>query len=175
MSDIIEKIDLCFEEQDGLTDEKYSTLDSEIKTSEDLEECLPEIKQRTDNYKKQADACDEKIKDWTDSKKMWQMREKQLKSFLEHTLSRLKITSIAKNNIKVKITSRTVTKVDETAIINAYKPLVDQVQAQLPEYLKLSLTVDKTALTNYLKKDDTLMKEHPEIVHSETSTSLRLS
>lgn len=144
-----------------------------IDTREKLEEGLVELRQKNDDYKQKIDDCDRNIKMWQESKKLWQNRSAQLLDTLGRLLQRLHVPglSMKAGGVKLATSTRTVIEADEEWLIGQYQALADSLQSTLPGYIKVKLTVDKTKLAAHLKDDNSLLLDHPDKIHTRTSSS----
>ena len=52
--------------------------------------------------------------------------------------------------------------------------MADALQSQLPSYVKVKLSVDKTKLSAHISKDDTLLVSHPDKIHTKPTSSTTL-
>ena len=79
--------------------------------------------------------------------------------------------TVKADGVKLAISSRTVLEVDEQWLLSQYDKFLDVMQAQLPGYIKVSLSVDKTELNAYIKKDNSLLINYPLQIHTKVTTS----
>lgn len=170
----LDTIDTFIEKDGELKEERFPELAAQINSTEDFGECLPEIVKRSLGFKDNADKCDAKSKQFADSKKMWKTRGEQLGALVTYIMQKLNTKSITANGSSAKITSRDVLEVDENSLLTLYTALVDQLQQQLPSFVKVSVSIDKRALSTHMQTDNSLMVNHPEWVHTKESNSLKL-
>lgn len=171
----LDRIDVIFEkEENGLKEEMFPELASLLNSTDDLGECLPEIVKRVAGFKDNADKCDSKSKQFSDSKKMWKTRCEQLEALVTYIMQSFNTKSLNANGSNAKITTREVLEVDADSLLALYSVLVDQLQQQLPDYVKVSIAIDKRALTTHMQKDNSLMVNHPEWVHTKESNTIKL-
>lgn len=163
-------------ENDGFTKERYPELSQLINSNDELAEILPEFRDRCKAYDEKTAQCDRLVKEYTESKQMWKGRRDQLMGFLAHMLNRLKFKSISANGVKATLSTREILETDNDALLEKHIACQEyQALANvLPPYVKISLSIDKTALKGFIKVDDTLLIEHPEWVHTKESQSVSL-
>lgn len=173
LEEFLEKFDDTMEKSNVITDAERDDLASIIPDRVTLEDGLPELLHKSDDMKSSIDDCDKKIKIWQESKKLWSARQKNLMDILELTMKKLGIPnqSIKANGIKLATNTRTTLEVDEEWLINLYESLSLTLQAKLPDYIKVSLSLDKTKLNAHLKTDQSMLVQFPEKIHTKSSTS----
>ena len=156
-----------------LTEEEKQAITASVKDEAALADGLAAIKQASEDYKKSIDSCDEKIKMWQESKKVWKNRSDQFNDVLGFILSKLNVSglSIKSGGVKLATSKRTSLDVDEEWLIGLYQLQANALQASLPPYIKVTLSLDKTALNNYLKTDNTMLTDNPDKIHFKTKTS----
>ena len=120
------------------------------------------------------DNCDSNIKAWQESKKMWKERNEKLLMILMKAMTKLNLKKFDRNGIKLGVRSTDKFVTDDQAIITLYESQADALRSVLPSYIKVTLSVDKTELKNFLKTDNSMMKKHPELVHTEESVTVNL-
>ena len=165
------------EENPTLTKDEKESIGGAFASPEELGNALPLISERVNNMKERIEHSDKNIKMWQETKKMWTGRKDQLLEILGQTMERLNVAGniIKSADCKLSTSTRTSLEVDEDWLINQYAALAGSMQSQLPPYVTLKLTVDKTKLAAYLKTDDTLLIDHPDRVHTKVSKSVTLS
>lgn len=137
-----------------------------------LQEGLHEIRQKADDFKKNADLCKQQLDSIRTQKEFCDRRIKLFNETLGRILLRLNVASVkSKDGIKITNSTRSVLEVDEEWLLARYENLADVLQKQLPPYVKVSLSVDKNKLSAYLKEDSTLLTDNPEKIHTKTSRS----
>lgn len=161
------------EENPELTDSERELILGEIATQDNLEEGLPVLLQKSRDYKEQIEACDRNVKQWQASKQLWKSRSDQFLKLLGDLMERLHIPgkTVKSGKIKLSTSTRSVYVVDEDWLLGQYQALAQALQAQLPDYVKVTLTVDKPRLNAHLNQDKTLCIDHPDKVYSKSSTS----
>ena len=174
ITNFFDTIDDAFEKQTAIDESFINNLCAMVNTTDDLGECLPEITKRVEKCKENKTTCDSRIEPFSISKKMWKGREDAYNEILLKLMLKLNTKSIAAGGNKATLSSRNILEVDEKGIIGMYSIVLAQLKAQLPSYIKVDLSVDKTALSSHLNTDNSLMLKHPELVHTKTSHSLRL-
>ena len=169
----IDSFEDLIEEKNVLSPEDRSSLQSQINTQEELTGGLVLLKDKAEAYKKRAEECAVKIKEWQTSKKTWETRSKSLMETLEGLIDKLgfKNKSIKADGVKLAVSTRTVLEVDEEWLLSLYDQFTQAVQAQLPAYIKVSLSVDKTELNAHIKKDNSLLINYPLQIHTKVCTS----
>ena len=75
------------------------------------------------------------------------------------------------DGIKLSTSTRTVLEVDEQWLVAQYEALAEGLQQQLPDYVKVSLSVDKNKLFAHVKEDSTMLVQNPDKIHTNTSSS----
>ena len=75
------------------------------------------------------------------------------------------------DGVKLATTTRTVIDIDEDWLIGLHQALADTLQQQLPDFIKVTLSIDKNKLSTYLKTDNTLLVNNPEHIHTRDSVS----
>lgn len=156
-----------------LTDEEKTAISASVSDEKTLSEGLAELKRTSEDYKSRIADCDQKIKMWQESKKMWKNRSDQFNGLLGFLLSKLSIPglSLKAGGVKLSTSKRTSLEVDEDWLVGLYQLQANALQAQLPPYIKVSLSLDKTALGNYLKTDNSMLVNNPDKVHTKQSAS----
>ena len=161
-------------EDGGIYDENVkSSVAAKLTTRQALEEAMPTLLDRANSYKEKIENCDKNIKTWQNSKKMWQGRSKYFLDTLEKVLTSLNIPgkTLKVNDIKLATTSRTSLEVDEEWLLAMYQTFADALQTQLPEYVKVSLSIDKNKLFSHVKQDNTMLLANPDKIHTKSTTS----
>lgn len=176
---LIEKIRDIFEEEhsEGLTEEKCNELAAFIPDDTALSNALPALKMMMNEYKGITDKCDGKIKDYTDSKKMWKNRTEQIVEFVGFVLKKLGHKSYSAGDAKASFSTREVLEIsDEDALLDQYLKSTEfaVLRGLLPGWVKVSLTIDKTALKSFVKTDSTLLVNHPEWIHTKENITVNL-
>lgn len=154
-----------------LTVQDREELASQIKTPEDLTSGIVRLRDKANDYKSRAEECAKKIKEWQESKKGWEAKSKNLMDTLQLIMKRLAFPkdTLKADGVKLTVTTKTVLEVDEDWILGQYQALVEEMQHSLPEYIKVSLSVDKTKLFNHVKNDDTMLLSNPMEIHTKES------
>lgn len=169
----IELFDDMVEENPELTEEQKQKLTGTFPTQESLENALPTLLEKVKAFDGSTTLSDTQIKDWQKTKKMWAARKATLLDILGRVLKELHIPgqSLKADGIKLSTSTRAALVVDEDWLVQQYQLFADQLQANLPPYVKVSLSVDKTRLNAYLKTDNSLLLQNPDKVYTKTSTS----
>lgn len=173
VQNLIERFEEKMEQQVEYTSEVQEKVTSCVNTKEELQNGLKLLLEKAQSYKESAENCDRNIKLWQESKKMWQGRSKAFLDTLESLMNRLKISghTIKANGVKLATSSRTSLEVDEDWLLSQYQTFVDALQLQLPEYIKVSLSVDKNKLYAHVKGDNTMLINNPDKIHTKVTTS----
>lgn len=177
---LLEDFDSLMEQKadsgDEVTNDEIEHLASKIDCRETLREALPELLQKASDYKDKIDNSDRNIKNWQDNKKFWKKRQDAFMDVLEKIVQRLRLpgNSIKDGSIKLAVSSRTAIEVDEDWLLGRYEALRQALQSQLPDFVKVSYTLDKNKLSAFLKTDTSLLTDHPEKIHTRTTTSCTL-
>lgn len=159
-------------ESGTLQDEDRITLVKLIPSSKELADSLPTLLQKNNDFKANIENCDRNIKNWQESKKMWTSRSKGFLEVLQQALDSLGIPKgVQANGVKLSTSSRTSYEIDEQWMLDQYQAMADALQSQLPDYIKVSISIDKIKLAAFLKSDSTLLINYPEKVHTKISTS----
>lgn len=156
-----------------LSSEDREAIGSAFADQEALETSLAALKERIGAYDTNIQDSDRRVKEWQEAKKMWKSRKDQMLAILGEALKRLHVPgqTLKANGVKLSTSKRSSIEVDEDWLTAQFQSLADALQQQLPEYIKLSLSVDKTRLSAFLKKDNSLLVDYPEKVHVKESTS----
>ena len=169
------KLDECYEALSEGKDPGTLGLNAVITTAEELEQCLPAIKEENDAINKGITDCDHRIKTWQESKKAWKERQAVLLEIVENALTRLNLKNASNGKVKASITSRRSLEVVGDDLLKPYQDVVNAIAANLPPYVKITLDIDKTALAAHLKTDDTLLLTMPKSLHYKDSKSVKIS
>lgn len=157
-------------------DKAAALLKGVIKTSDELQTCLSDIKKEQEYINKNIENCDQKVKIWQQSKKEWKARMESLNEMLMETLSRLNVKTASDGTVKVTMTTkRGIEVVDPAILLKPYEAEIKALQAVLPPYVKVSVDIDKTKLASHLKNDESLLLTQPENIHYKDSRSIRLN
>lgn len=172
VENLIERFDDVIEDNEQLSAEEQSKVISAVTNRKELEDGLYLILDRAKDYKEKVDNCDINIKNWQASKKMWAGRAKALMETMGALMKKLNLPDTLKaDGIKLTTSTRTVLEVDEDWLIGQYAIFADQLRKQLPDYVKVSLTIDKNKLFAYVKGDAKMLMENPEKIHTSVSSS----
>ena len=163
---LIDNFDDIIEEKEILSPEDKTSVISVISTRKELEDGLGLILDKVRDYKEKIDSCDQ-------SKKMWTGRTKALMDTMSALMQKLNIpnSGLKVDGIKLSTSTRTVLEVDEQWLVAQYEALAEGLQQQLPDYVKVSLSVDKNKLFAHVKEDSTMLVQNPDKIHTNTSSS----
>lgn len=169
----LEMFDDRIEDSPELTDEQKEQLSSAFPSQERLEDALPMLLEKVNDFNSRIDFSDNQIKDWQKTKKMWDARKAALLEILGKALEILHVPgrTLKADGVKLSTSTRSSLYVDEDWLVQQYQQLADQLQAGLPDFVKVKLTIDKTKLGKHLQQDNSLQVDHPDRVHTKTSSS----
>lgn len=161
------------ERQEEVTADELDRIAAKIDNTTMLQQSLPAMLKKAEEYKEKVESCDRQVKSWQDSKKLWKRHQEAFMDMLEKIVGNLKLpgNSIKNGSIKLAVSSRTAIEVDEEWLLGQFENMRVALQSQLPDYIKVSYTVDKNKLSAFLKTDKTMLTEHPEKIHSKLTTS----
>lgn len=144
-----------------------------ISDKERLAAGLPELLRKATDIKSSIDDCDRNIKTWQESKKLWNGRYKSFMDVLETVIRNLALpgNQIKANGVKLATSRRSSLEVDEDWLLGQYTALAAALQQQLPDYVKVSISLDKTRLAAAIKDDDSMLVNYPDKIHTRESTS----
>lgn len=174
LKEVMNTIEEQIKKEEDLEDKEYDQMADLIPNTEDLSNCLPLMKEKQDYYKEQLSRCDDNIKEWQESKKAWKTYQDRLLTLVGKILTKMNLKSASHDKIKAAITTRKVLEIDNDSILSEFKPMLDLLKNQLPEYVKVTMDIDKTALANYLKTDNSLLINNPEKIHWKDNNSVNL-
>lgn len=169
----IDRFETQMETVGELDESSINDLCGVIQTTQELSEALPAFKQKNDSYKELVATCDKNIKEAQTSKKLFQKRCEQFAAALGALLERLNIPGNAVSNggVKLATSKRTSLEVDEGWLLGQFAALQAGLEAQLPEYITVKLSIDKNKLSAFLKKDTSLLVDYPEKIHTKVTAS----
>lgn len=173
VENLIERLDDALEESTETAENKKESILSQVSNIDELRDGLELLKDKAEAYKAKIDNCDQNIKMWQGSKKMWQERSKKLLDILGELIERLNIPgkTLRSGGVKLTTSSRTSLEVDEEWLLSKYQMFADALQTQLPEYVKVSISLDKNKLFAYVKANDEMLVNNPDKIHTKVTTS----
>lgn len=173
---LINEIDKIFTASDTMTEDDFRNLAQHIPDINALDECLPAIKEKVAGYIDNAKSCESRSKTFSASNKMWKTRGELLVEFVGYVLKSLGLKNYKNSEAKATITVTRSLETDEDALLAQYRNSreFDVFMKTLPDYVKVSLTINKTALNNHVKIDHTLLTTHPEWIHTKEKESVNL-
>ena len=171
---LMDYIDDLYSTSTSITEEKAKQLSQMLDDTDKLADALPEVKKVFDENNDKVETCDRNIKTWQESKKLWKGRNDAILLILEKTMGSLNIKKFEANGAKLALRKSEKYCVDEAALLASYEQIVQVFRARLPSFVKLSLSIDKTELKNFLKVDNSLLVNQPNLVHSEENFSVNL-
>lgn len=160
---LLDQFDMSLE--GGTSGENPIDTRSLVRDEETFRSCLAPLKERSVLFKSNAKQCDEKIKTWQEAKRHWQECEAKLNELVADILTGLNLPSLKEGDAKASIKTSKTLVVDEELLIGAYLQKISELQAFLPPYIKVKVSVDKTLLGSHVKSDPTLLIDHPEMAH----------
>ena len=161
---------------DGLDDGKARALAGACTDIVTLRALLPRLKALADRFRAAMEQCSEKAAMFSGSKKQWKTYIDSLAAVAGYMAEGCGQKRFAEGDAKVTVTETETVVCDDEALLQPYlhSPEYCFLQNVLPSWAKLSLAVDRTALKAHLKKDRTLLEEHPDWVHTAISRSVCL-
>ena len=172
--EFIDETEKCLLQENGIAEEEYERLAAMIGSTAELSENLPLIAEKIKAYSDNADSCDKKSKMYKENKNTWDSKVEQLNKLVMKIMDKLQTKKITADGSSANITTRTVQEIDEKGLLDIYGVLLDQIQQQFPSFIKIKASVDKNELKSYLIKDNSLMINHPELVHTKDSYSIKI-
>ena len=171
---ILDSLERCYQKEEKISEEKAASISDMVIDQEEFCSCVRDFKDKDDSYKSAIAKCDDNIKGWQESKKMWQERQNDLKDIIIRIMKRLNMKNTSKDGTSVTMRSTKVLEIDAEKILIMYKPFAKELRSQLPPYIKVTLSIDKIALSNHVKDDPTILVESPEIAHWKENDSVTL-
>lgn len=162
---ILDSIETCYEKESKMSEEKANDLSEMVQNPEEFTDCVRAFKDQDNTYKEAINKCDENIKAWQESKKMWQERQNDLKGIITKIMKRFQLKNSSKDGASISMRSTKVLEVDAEKLLIMYQPLAETLKTQLPSYIKVTLSIDKTALSNLVKDDPSMLIDSPELLH----------
>lgn len=151
-----------------------------IRTIGDLENfkaCMPLFRDKALAYKQAIDLREQLTKQSQLEKKIWKARlDSFLNGFLGRALSHYGEKSLkGDDNSRVTSSTRDNVVVDDERLITIWEPVITALQSSLPSFLKVTVSVDKKALTEYCRTKEDLFATHSDIVFTvpKTSTTIK--
>ncbi len=158
-------LDEIFQQEGGLAPDRYDELESFTATPEKIMNCIPAFKMLAEEFKESIGNCNNQIKTWQDYKRTWQLREEQLLKYSEELLRRSNMKSLKSSEGSITQTSRKVLEINEDALLRPYAELYNAFVGSLPEFVKVSMGIDRIKLANLVKDDNTLLVSQPQDCH----------
>lgn len=178
---IIEKIQDAFTTPEGLNEQMQDNIAAEINSQEEFKETLVDLREIHVSIQNAISQCGDKISMYNDSKKTWKMRDEQLMSLLQKIAVKNKMKSCAVGECKMSSSTRSVLDIDdESQLIDLIEnlPEMQALTAVLPPWAKVSASIDKTAMKNWLKASSNdavqFMNDNMSNVHFSDKTSFTL-
>lgn len=175
---IIVEIDKAIKENPkGMPEELISALAQYIPDDETLAAILPQIKELYGSYKQQMEDCDSKARTFSEGKKICKMYCEQVAAIIGKALDNLGHSSYSSGDAKATIRNTEVLECDDEKLLQQYieSDEYELLTAKLPGWIKITLTIDKTTLKRHIKVDNTLLKTHPEWIHTKQNKSVTLN
>lgn len=120
--------------------------------------------------KAHSEACAEEIRRMQAMKKVAENAQKRVREHILDVMSCNGIRKIEGEFCKMSLSERAGLVIDEAALLFPYEGKVAEWKAELPEFFKLELSIDKTALKNWIKEQGII----PAGVHEETNMTLTI-
>lgn len=173
VNNLIRTFDELVGEDGSLSEEEKLAAAGCVSSTSSLETGLPALLKKSEEMKQNVIICDRRVKDWQASKKAWESKNKALMDVLGTIIKDLNIpgSSIKADGIRLATSHRTSLEVDEDWLLGQYSMLAFQLQQQLPDYVKVSMSVDKTKLATFLKTDNSMLLSNPDRVHTRESAT----
>ena len=170
---LLDRFEENVEQVRELTDEQIQSITSPVQSREELEEGLPSVLERMGEYKRNIEQSAANKKQWDESKKVWEGRSKMLMTVMDSLMTRLKISknTIKANGVKLATSVRTSLEVNEEWLLKQYEAVTDELQARLPDYIKVTLEVDKNKLFAHVKSNPKMLMDNPDEIHTKESRS----
>lgn len=177
MLELIDRFGETTQDNPELDPVKVEEIASALTSREELEAGLPDLLELSEGLKANAATCDTNIKEWQESKRQWKRKSDSLALVMYRLITRLGLPpkGIKVGDIKLSTATRTSLEVDEDWLIGMYQPLADVFQKSLPPYIKVSISVGKKELSDYLKTDNSLMVDNPERIHTKPGRSTTIT
>lgn len=165
-----------FDPQNGLSQQQEEALVQIIPTAVDLKNGLPQLKKFSDNCDEQIEVCDRNAKQWAVQKKAIKAQSEAFKKLLGKILQRVNAGSkiSGADGVSLKTSSRNGLEVDSEWLLSQYETQVNELRSNLPEFVKIELSVDKNKLSAHLQQDNTMMLDNPEKIHFKKGTSVTI-
>ena len=172
---IIEKISQAISLQSAeMTEDQINDIDSSVQSADELKGVLPDLKSGIDAYKEQETNCDNMISNWNAQKKLWKNRGEAVAAFISRAMTRFGLKTLDADGAAVKSTTRSVIVVNDEGLLAPYKPAVEALSRQLPEYVKLEMKIDKTKLNAHVNANPAILVNQPQDIYREEKTTYSL-
>lgn len=173
VQNLIESFDDKMEENTTIEQDEKDAILGNVNNIEELTSGIRLLRDKAATFDENIKNCDKNIKIWQSSKKMWSERAKSFMGLLEDLITKLNIPgkTVKADGVKLSTTKRTSLEVDEDWLIAQYQTFVDAIQTQLPEYMKVSLSIDKNKLYKHVTTDNTMLVQNPDKIHTKVTTS----
>jgi len=174
---LVARLNEMLDDHDVLSDNDITELTGMINNRQELEDSLPAIRDAIAKYKADAEKCNGRKREIADGEKKCKERTDALTAVLARIMQKLNFKTVKSGDASVTLMSRVVTKVsDEDALLRPHlsSPEYINLIASLPAYVKVTLTLDKAGLNATLRDDNTMLLEHPELVHTEASYTVKI-
>ena len=149
---ITEEIDqLC--KSETLRKEDIEHITDQIECFEDVRMLLPYIRKTHLALEETIKQCGERIALFNDSKKTWKKNDEQLMTILQAIIGKVSLRKHTDGDLKLTTATRTVLEIaDEDSLMQTIEntPEMTGLKAVLPPWVKLSLTIDKVAMKNWI-------------------------
>lgn len=146
-------------------------------TDPSLERTLPDARDYVADCDTRAGECGEQAKAFGEQKKSWQERSRAVRDWVGDLLHDRGEKSLEAGGAKAGITIRTnIVITDEEGLLSQYTglPQTEALLDLLPDWVRVTFSIDRNALRNALKEDPSLLYEHPEWLHTENNETITL-
>ncbi len=161
---------------EGIEDGEARALAQRCTDAAMLRALLPRLKAMADRFRTAMEQCSEKAAMFSGSKRRWKTYIDSLAAVAGYMAEGCGQKRFAEGDARVTVTETETVVCDEEALLQPYlrSPEYCFLQNALPPWAKVSLAVDRTVLKAHLKKDRSLLEEHPDWVHTAISRSVCL-
>jgi len=139
-----------------LGDVDCEALAAGITDTQTLKESLASFKTLHDDMLTRIGRLNELIKARTDDRKVWEEFDSVIHRILACAMQRLSLTSVTSDEgARAVLSSRAVIEADDEALLSGLENTAEfkSLEAALPPYIRIKLSVDKTALKSAIKTD----------------------
>ena len=156
---ILENIEAKSQSPEGITESDIEEMALGVNTREELEEILPHLRNESNECKKNIAISDSNIKDGQGAKKFWQSRQQAITSVIGKVLTRLSLGKVSSQGASASTRTTNTLDVNDDELLKKYDQMKAVLETQLPDYVKVSLSIDKTKLTAAIQKNPDILTE----------------